>query len=153
MATYADLILTAVSPFNAELYIDYSSTGFRSQDKHFLTEDAKTHVFRKASSSYKSDRHALLTNDSQNGTLYHVHIVDKVLSYHATISNDESAIRIVLSLLQTGLSSLGQFQYSSVLSPANANAYSCPNNETEITTILNSEDNIGLSYIKATGNE
>ncbi|XP_013417115.1 ferredoxin-fold anticodon-binding domain-containing protein 1 [Lingula anatina] len=45
MATYAGLILRKAEMFHAEDYPEYSSTGFRSQDKSFHHEGAVVHVF------------------------------------------------------------------------------------------------------------
>lgn len=45
MAACADLVLQEVVPFVAHSLSDYSSTGFRSQDKGFNTEGALTHIF------------------------------------------------------------------------------------------------------------
>ncbi|XP_033641298.1 ferredoxin-fold anticodon-binding domain-containing protein 1 homolog [Asterias rubens] len=50
MATYGDLILTQTVPFRAGEYQEYDSTGYKGQDKGFLTEGAITHVFEKSPS-------------------------------------------------------------------------------------------------------
>ncbi|XP_006819648.1 ferredoxin-fold anticodon-binding domain-containing protein 1-like [Saccoglossus kowalevskii] len=47
MAAYADLILTKAIPFDISDYPEYSSTGFRSQDKSFFTTNSLVHVFLK----------------------------------------------------------------------------------------------------------
>ncbi|CAI9725192.1 ferredoxin-fold anticodon-binding domain-containing protein 1 homolog [Octopus vulgaris] len=46
MAADSSLILTKVLPFQADLYSEYSCTGFRSQDKGFSTAGGLTHVFQ-----------------------------------------------------------------------------------------------------------
>ncbi|XP_038065719.1 ferredoxin-fold anticodon-binding domain-containing protein 1-like [Patiria miniata] len=48
MATYGDLILTDTLPFRAGEYQEYNSTGYRNQDKGFLTDRAVTHVFERS---------------------------------------------------------------------------------------------------------
>lgn len=48
MAANASLILVNIIPFRAEEHTAYTSTGFRSLDKGFLTENALTHVFELA---------------------------------------------------------------------------------------------------------
>ncbi|XP_060565341.1 ferredoxin-fold anticodon-binding domain-containing protein 1 homolog [Ruditapes philippinarum] len=48
MAANSGLILTNIVPFNADDYRVYTSTGFRSLDKGFNTENALTHVFEMA---------------------------------------------------------------------------------------------------------
>ncbi|CAH1787422.1 unnamed protein product [Owenia fusiformis] len=48
MAACANLILSQTVPFVAADYPLYSCTGFRSQDKHFNTEGAITHIFETA---------------------------------------------------------------------------------------------------------
>jgi len=146
MATYADLILTNVRSFDSEMYRDYSSTGFRSQDKHFLTEGANTHVFRKSPSADKCIA-GLLADDSRYGALYHPHIVQQVCTYNENILCDQSPINITLALLQTGLASLGQFKYHSVLAPENLqpNLISCTDMEMCVGT--NSENSTSYTLL------
>ncbi|XP_053397876.1 ferredoxin-fold anticodon-binding domain-containing protein 1 homolog [Mercenaria mercenaria] len=48
MAANSSLILTNILPFRADEYRVYTSTGFRSLDKGFNTENALTHVFEMA---------------------------------------------------------------------------------------------------------
>ncbi|OWF43311.1 ferredoxin-fold anticodon-binding domain-containing protein 1 homolog [Mizuhopecten yessoensis] len=48
MAANAGFILRRAVPFQTNSYVQYNSTGFRSQDKGFHTERAVTHVFEKA---------------------------------------------------------------------------------------------------------
>ncbi|KAK3103325.1 hypothetical protein FSP39_018504 [Pinctada imbricata] len=48
MAANAGLKLTEVLNFDAHKFLQYKSTGFRSQDKGFHTEGAITHVFEKS---------------------------------------------------------------------------------------------------------
>ncbi|XP_061166959.1 ferredoxin-fold anticodon-binding domain-containing protein 1-like [Saccostrea echinata] len=45
MAACANLVLKEVVPFVAEKLSEYTSTGFRSQDKGFNTDGALTHIF------------------------------------------------------------------------------------------------------------
>ncbi|KAL3841549.1 hypothetical protein ACJMK2_019674 [Sinanodonta woodiana] len=56
MAANSSLILVRILPFNIERYPAYSSTGFRSQDKGFHTDNAVTHVFQLAQSVFVPDR-------------------------------------------------------------------------------------------------
>ncbi|KAL4225008.1 Ferredoxin-fold anticodon-binding domain-containing protein 1 [Mactra antiquata] len=59
MATNASLILVNILPFVAEDFGTYTSTGFRSLDKGFHTDNALTHIFEIASS-------VDIPNDSNN---------------------------------------------------------------------------------------
>ncbi|XP_064641016.1 ferredoxin-fold anticodon-binding domain-containing protein 1 homolog [Lineus longissimus] len=54
MATYGGLILKEVKPFRVEDYPQYASTGFRSRDQWFNTNDALTHVFVKSLPNQRS---------------------------------------------------------------------------------------------------
>ncbi|XP_062610331.1 ferredoxin-fold anticodon-binding domain-containing protein 1-like [Saccostrea cucullata] len=45
MAACANLVLQEIVPFHADKHSEYTSTGFRSQDKGFNTEGALTHIF------------------------------------------------------------------------------------------------------------
>eukprot|EP00057_Strongylocentrotus_purpuratus_P033407 XP_791314.1 PREDICTED: ferredoxin-fold anticodon-binding domain-containing protein 1 homolog [Strongylocentrotus purpuratus] len=48
MAAWGSFILTRTMPFCAEDYKEYYCTGYRSQSKHFLTQNAITHVFERS---------------------------------------------------------------------------------------------------------
>lgn len=48
MAAHGNFILTAVEPFVTSNFKNYSSTGYRGQDKWFFMDSALTHVFQQA---------------------------------------------------------------------------------------------------------
>ncbi|ELT93407.1 hypothetical protein CAPTEDRAFT_183189 [Capitella teleta] len=48
VASYFDLILTSVNPFEVDDYPEYCSTGFRSEDRSFFTKQALTHIFERS---------------------------------------------------------------------------------------------------------
>ncbi|KAG8037398.1 hypothetical protein G9C98_005608 [Cotesia typhae] len=70
MAAHGNFILTAVEPFVTSHFQNYSSTGFRGQDKWFFMDSALTHVFRQADPCFLEQLKPDQSIDSTNSNSY-----------------------------------------------------------------------------------
>ncbi|XP_047463238.1 ferredoxin-fold anticodon-binding domain-containing protein 1 [Mugil cephalus] len=79
MAAEANLILSAVQPFEREKHQNYKCTGYRSQDKGFHVEKAVLHVFTR-SLPYTSTQ-ALQVEENIDGEKVHYNIPAELSDY------------------------------------------------------------------------